>query len=181
MVLPKQNTGAFATTDGQGDRYDEIISATGRHAAKAVVSASTGDSRSKITAAFIMAQDAAHVRAIKEKANAINFVAYTATELATCGDPRAMSLSNDIFLLQVDVKFFPKGARNFTFTSHREWLGQQWLTPLEKLIPVLDQSKEGLKLEMLGVPSLQWPVAVAVDGWPVAVAVDVLVVVVAAA
>ena len=155
VVLPKQNTGSYATADGQGDRYDEIISATGRYAAKAIVSAAGGDSHSKITAAFIMAQDAEHVRLLKDKAAAINFVAYTATELLTCGDPRAMSLSNDIFLLQVDTKYFPKGVWNFTAESHREWLGRQWLSAIQSLIPVLDPSKEGLTLEMQGVPSLQ--------------------------
>jgi hypothetical protein len=63
----------------------QIVEATGRMATKTVISAS-GDGISKITGTIVIVQDEQHVAALKSKAAAANFVAYTKSELATCGD-----------------------------------------------------------------------------------------------
>ena len=80
----------------------QIVEATGRMATKTVISAS-GDGISKITGAIVIVQDEQHVAALKSKAAAANFVAYTKSELANCGDPRALSFSTDFNLLFIDT------------------------------------------------------------------------------
>ena len=83
-------------THAQGDRFDEIIDASGRRAPKAILSSGDGSTTSKITAALVMAQDMDHARVLKEKAAAGNFLLFNMGELESCGDARAASFSTSV-------------------------------------------------------------------------------------
>ena len=128
----------------------QIVEATGRMAAKTIISAS-GDGISKITGAIVIVQDEQHVAALKSKAAAVNFVAYTKSELATCGDPRALSFSTDFNLLFVDTSAFPLPPFNFMEPSHRAWLAHTWLAAIASILPALPEGGglAGLTLNFL--------------------------------
>jgi hypothetical protein len=145
IVMAAQGAGAFSTADGEGDRFDELITSSGKPAPKTIVEQAS----SKLTGCIISALDDAHAADLEKNAPRFRLVAYKLANVRTSGDSRALSFIDGINNLSIDSRFFPTGDFNCHEATHRHVLAWVFLTFFKLWIPLKDASHVGLDFRII--------------------------------